>query len=312
MTENQSSNINNYKNKLEKFQPTISQIICNEQKDDVLIKSLQDESNAIFKQFFRARLWIQWQPIIDEINKSIYYLLTTVSGHQTLGEEYCQIICIDYNQYLIPSLWRRLTLAAIYSFRTRFVNFFKNLATNNDHNHDGMVAENLQFLIDSIKKINVAIFFLQGQYPDLTKRFLSIRYLSTSVKSSSTDYNQTTFKILSFLTIIQVILSFYAKYMIITKKSKTKHINISIDNTKESIHSHNNDGKRCPLCFSSYQNPTLLFCGHIFCWDCLSDWMLTTSTSARQQQGHFERKDECPICKMKINDTKQFVLLHNF
>ncbi|XP_027198445.2 peroxisome biogenesis factor 10-like [Dermatophagoides pteronyssinus] len=322
MTQNQNND-----SKLKQFQPNITQIIRSEHKDNVYIKSiLQSESNSICKQFLPTRQWIQYQSYIDDITKFIYYLLTTVSGRQTLGEEYGHIICIDHRYRSIPSIWKRLSLAALYSFPKRLLNFATKIMIKNDDDNDDddsrmMIEENLQFLIESIGNINLAIFFIQNRYPDFLKRCLSIGYLSTTATSKSsptTDSNQLSLKILSILTIIPVILSFYSKFIrtiLINRRKKhsnnKKHSINTID--KQSINEtkvmdDNRTQRKCPLCFQSlYQqqrNPTLLFCGHIFCWNCLSDWLMMIRTSS-------ERKDECPLCKMKIFDTKQFVLLHN-
>lgn len=43
----------------------------------------------------------------------------------------------------------------------------------------------------------------------------------------------------------------------------------------------------CIICLDSYQKPTKIFCGHIFCYECINNW----STHS----------DKCPICRKIFN-----------
>ena len=48
----------------------------------------------------------------------------------------------------------------------------------------------------------------------------------------------------------------------------------------------NNSGT-CIICFNSYKKPTKIFCGHIFCHECIKDWS--------------EKSNKCPICRQSFN-----------
>ncbi|EDW81198.2 uncharacterized protein Dwil_GK11936 [Drosophila willistoni] len=47
-------------------------------------------------------------------------------------------------------------------------------------------------------------------------------------------------------------------------------------------------GSVCPICHDSYNTPTLLECGHIFCDECVQTW--------------FKREQTCPMCRAKVSD----------
>lgn len=43
----------------------------------------------------------------------------------------------------------------------------------------------------------------------------------------------------------------------------------------------------CNICFELGNNPVLTQCGHLFCWDCLSEWL---------DRGALD----CPVCKSSV------------
>lgn len=43
----------------------------------------------------------------------------------------------------------------------------------------------------------------------------------------------------------------------------------------------------CIICLNSYKKPTKIFCGHIFCYECIKRWS--------------SQSDKCPICRQNFN-----------
>ena len=42
----------------------------------------------------------------------------------------------------------------------------------------------------------------------------------------------------------------------------------------------------CSICFDEPTRPTVTPCGHIFCYECINDWL--------------QRQSSCPICKSRL------------
>ena len=45
----------------------------------------------------------------------------------------------------------------------------------------------------------------------------------------------------------------------------------------------------CPICLGNARLPVVTRCGHIFCWECIKNWVQS------------RKKMDCPICKNGIN-----------
>lgn len=44
--------------------------------------------------------------------------------------------------------------------------------------------------------------------------------------------------------------------------------------------------RKCTLCLEGLKDPSVTACGHVFCWDCIGDWV--------------REKPECPLCRREV------------
>ncbi|XP_068604670.1 peroxisome biogenesis factor 10 isoform X2 [Brachionichthys hirsutus] len=84
-----------------------SQLIRSSQKDDYYQAFLRNKAGAALHTLAGSRLWLDWRKEVELLSDFAYYGLTTLSGCQTLGEEYVNIIQVDPGRGRIPSRARR-------------------------------------------------------------------------------------------------------------------------------------------------------------------------------------------------------------
>jgi peroxin-10 len=44
--------------------------------------------------------------------------------------------------------------------------------------------------------------------------------------------------------------------------------------------------RKCTLCLEELKDPSVVGCGHVFCWACIGDWV--------------REKAECPLCRREV------------
>ncbi|KAI2805821.1 peroxisome biogenesis factor 10 [Blomia tropicalis] len=164
-------------------EPEILQIIKSIEKDEHYVEQFGTDLDEATKQLLGIRSWIRWHPILINVNKLLYYLLTTANGNQTLGEEYCHLIQIGNNQS-IPSGIRRFILALLNGLKQstlgeKFITLIRNrCGVQYQLSNVYSIGDLQRDLVHLFSLLNLTIFFLNGTFPDLLKRILSIRYLS--------------------------------------------------------------------------------------------------------------------------------------
>ncbi|RWS17775.1 hypothetical protein B4U79_06096 [Dinothrombium tinctorium] len=80
------------------------------QKDDEYQRLLLNENNDIFQRLFGIRKWLKFRKEIECLSKFTYFAITTLTGVQTLGEEYVDIVQVHGDKLIVPSFNRRLMM----------------------------------------------------------------------------------------------------------------------------------------------------------------------------------------------------------
>ncbi|KAL5198624.1 hypothetical protein ABZP36_002136 [Zizania latifolia] len=78
------------------------------EKDDSYAAHVTEACRDAFRHLFGTRVAVAYQNEIKLLGQSLYYLLTTGSGQQTLGEEYCDISQVATSHGLPPTPARRI------------------------------------------------------------------------------------------------------------------------------------------------------------------------------------------------------------
>lgn len=173
-------------------------------------------------------------------------------------------------------------------------------------------------IIDTITNIHVALFYFQGLFYSISKRFAGMRYVFGHNKDANKLRKTGNYSVLGCIILLQ----FAVKLLIKVNQYSDRGVESSqelepkkrgyVDSVKslqqlseaqEMIQSSDtvsqrvtidlsdptqlpyipSDSRSCMLCLSFMVNPSAANCGHIFCWECIVGWI-------REQP-------ECPLCR---------------
>lgn len=88
---------------VEPLKPKPAAIITSAKKDEDYIKLVKNDLDDLFQYYFGIRNWIKYRNGLTVLSRFAYYSLTTLSGLQSLGEEYTNVVMIESNQLKVPS-----------------------------------------------------------------------------------------------------------------------------------------------------------------------------------------------------------------
>ncbi|KAL4195849.1 hypothetical protein AMTRI_Chr04g243170 [Amborella trichopoda] len=85
------------------------------EKDDHYASYVYDACRDAFRHLFGTRVSIAFQNETKLLGQMLYYVLTTGSGQQTLGEEYCDLTQVSSSSGLPPTPARRVLFVVLHS-----------------------------------------------------------------------------------------------------------------------------------------------------------------------------------------------------
>ncbi len=142
------------------------------------------------------RTVLKWEPELKLISESAYFGLTTWSGLQTLGEEYCAINPSSSSKHLKMStrtkalLWA-FTVLGPYLFRKYFHKKYKLWVRNS--NYQTVFPENLDGIASFLDHFHFTTFLIFGVFRDYGRRILGLRYFYSE---GSKPYHSITYKLI--------------------------------------------------------------------------------------------------------------------
>lgn len=263
-----------------RFKPALQpEILRAHQKDEQHIASLQKDVSEIVRAVVGVQRWMRWRFQVDAVSSLVYYCVTTLSGFQTLGEEYVHIVQLGRSLKNVPTLAQRLSFVVLQSFGGNLISGALGLLRK-QRNVD---SATLNTLFARALQLHVILFYLLGGYYSPAKRVAGIRYVLIRNWLSTPDVARY-YKLLGWLSLIEFGVSLQSAVR-----------SLKSTGTREGTDAQSSRYS-CSMCVDTARNASAIPCGHIYCWYCITDWLRTNR--------------HCPLCRTPC-EPQQTVLLQN-
>lgn len=280
-------------------QPEILRTI---QKDETYSDTVGQNLSDILR-FSSNKFWIKYSDLCKIVGELTYHGFATYNNVQTLGEEYTGIIRIDERYIALPTkLTQFVSILLEFGGEGLLIKLLKKLEKDTERNDellpdakDGILklCRFLRHSIPYVKALHRSLFYIFGGRYHISKQFTGINYVLVRHWLSA-DYSVKGYKALGYITLLQLLLVLGVN---IKKSIKAARIdqqprnNRSLErNTSSSSYAENQlNRKKCVLCLEPRENTSSTQCGHLFCWNCIMDWL--------------DQKEQCPVCREPLSKS---------
>lgn len=284
------------------------EILRSIQKDETFTSTLGQQMSDILR-CSSNRHWIKYNNLCKLFAELVYHGFACFNNLQTLGEEYTGIIQIDSKYIALPNKCLQFVAILLEFCGEDMVNKLVRTVERDVRNDDNLlpnakngilvVCNAVRQSVPYVKAVHRSVFYLQGNKLQVSKRLTGINYVLVRYWLN-VNHSVYGYKVLGVISLIQLILAAITNIRITLRrnqyKEKVSDKRQSVSRTRARTTKAISD-KKCVLCLEIRENTSATLCGHLFCWQCILDWL--------------DQKEECPVCREVIKKSS-VVFLQNF
>lgn len=275
------------------FRPGHAEIIRSAQKDSEFLQRLSTELKTGCQYLKGDLWWLRWHRHLDGLITYLYFMMTTLDGSQTLGEEYAGLVQYCGN-YRPPGRLRRLLMVLLHVLPPVW---HRRLSLQPQPELDDTTLQRLVclflrrmivLLLPLVHQMHTTWFYLTAGSYHLSKFLTGVRYVS--IYPASDANSRSLFNLLGLVSLFRLVVTIAVKLRGIA--APLDEIIDGVTNTTTDVAPSFNKHLQfnCCLCVSVAVVPSALPCGHIMCWQCGIRWL------------HLHA--QCPVCRYQVQPSR--------
>lgn len=281
-----------------------AEILRAAQKDDEFCEQLKIVLSDFIGDVAGQRLWLTRHNILESFTRMLYQSCTTLRKLQTLGEEYTSILQVDSTGKHLPT--RAMFACSVLldcggELMLKLLMLLCEKYLRGQHQIHPSTRSKIQNIFTASKALapffqhlHKTLFYLNGQYYSFAKRCLGIQYIlfRAWLKDRESRKAFHWLGVVSAIYLLLTILHSIQNQQFWSKSDKSSVISQSVSSVGTS-----NTVSKCSLCLEIRKESSCTPCGHLFCWECIHEWLLS--------------KNECPLCRDQVQPSR-VVRLQNY
>lgn len=152
--------------------------------------------------------------------------------------------------------------------------------------------------------LHVALFYVNGSFYHLSKRTAGISYVHVVRLSEDSGSIRSHYRLLGAVSLLQLLITTCLHVNNFRQRQRSqqewklyRNLMHTTRNSPQHTQTSSPRAARCILCLEGRRHSTSTPCGHLFCWECITEWCST--------------KAECPLCREKFQPHR-LVYLRNY